>query len=1233
MNEIIGYGGGKGGGGGGGGTETPDSLHSISYAKILDLVSEGEIQGLANGLQSVYFDSTPLQNADSTLNFKNVTVDFRSGTQNQDFIVGFPDVESETLVNVELRSTSPYVKSFSNLQLTAVRIRMGVNALSKLDTSNGNIQGYSISYKIELSTDGGAYVDVLDAAFTGKTTTAYQRTHRINLPAATTGWSVRVTRLTANANSSTIADTTNIVSTTEVIDAKLRYPMSALVGVQIDASQFSNIPTRSYHMLGRIIQVPVNYDPVARTYTGVWDGTFKPAYSNNPAWVFYDLILNNRYGLGLRVNASQVDIYGLYQIGQYCDVQVSDGKGGSGTEPRFTCNVYLQQQADAYKVLQDLASIFRGMAYWAGGKILASADMPTDPRYTYTAANVIDGKFHSVGSPLKTRYNVALVTWNDPSDFYKQKVEAVQDQPGILRYGIQQTSITAFGCTSQAQAQRIGLWATITSRLETQTISFSVGMDGNVALPGQIIRVADPVKMGRRNAGRIRAVSTNGRTITVDKAPTVSVGDPFTVILPNATTATQNVLSISGNDITFASSFSANPIPQSIWTVDNTDLTAPTYKVLSVTEKDKLTFEITALRHEPGKFDFIDNGTRIDIPPETVVSPSVQPPPGAVTVSGYQTVDQGIQSTALVISWTPADKAVSYLPEWKKDDNNWISLPSTGQLEAEVQGIYAGTYSCRVRAVNPIGVKSIPTYSADTVLTGKTTPPPTVTSLTTTAIVFGITVNWGFPTTGASDTARTEIWYGPTSVLGSAIKYGDFAYPQNTTTLMGLQSGASFYFWARLVDRSGNVGAFYPSGAGVLGTSSTDATAILAYLAHQISQTQLAQDVLGPIQEVPNIVTRLTTATDALATTQITSAITADTAVATTRTDLQAQVDASNAAIVSEQTARATAVEAIATSVTTLQSTVAGNTAAISTEATTRATADSAISSNVSTVSAVANGASATASTAATAIATTNGQLAAMYTIKTSVTADGRTYVAGIGVGVDNSSGVLESQVLIHADRFAIINNDTGTTTLTTPFVVTGGQAFIQSAVIQDASITNAKIVNATIQTAKIQDAAITNAKIADASITTAKIQDAQITNAKITDAAITNAKIGTAEVGTLTVAGNAITVPGSAFLASGGASTNIYVTIASSGYPVFLSCSCLPTQFGDTNGVATVSLYDNTTSTLLNSVTVAANIPVAFNYSFSPSSARQYRLSCVLSGGGTIGVQSLSLFAIETKR
>lgn len=1098
MSELIGYGGKSGSGSGG--SESPDNLLSVSYASIMDLISEGEIQGLVNGLQSVYFNQTPLQNANGTYNFTGATVTFNPGTQSQAPLPGFPAVNDEVSVGTVLYSYAPWVQNLNNLQLNAVRVTLSVPSLSQTNTSNGNVSGYQIDYMIQVSTDGGAYVTMVNTSFNGKCTSEYDRTHTISLPTAHTGWNVMVTRLTANANSAYIADTVNIVSYTEVIYANLRYPMSAVAGIQIDAQQFgTSIPTRAYDVEGRIISVPSNYNPTTRIYSGVWNGTFMPAYTNNPAWVFYDLVLNNRYGLGTRVSASQIDKWALYQIGQYCDELVPDGLGGSGMEPRFTCNLYLQQVGDAYKVLQDLASIFQGMAYWAAGNIVAVADMPTDPTYTYTAANVIGGKFTCVGSPMKTRYNVAAVTWNDPSNFYRQSVETVQDQVGISRYGIQQTSITAFGCTSQGQAQRVGLWTILTSRLETQTVTFSVGLDGIMCAPGEIIRVADPVKMGRRNGGRIHGVS--GNTITVDKIPpTIAVGNPFTVILPTGVSETQLVQSFSGNSITVASPFSTQPVRQAVWTIDNSDLVAPTYKVLSITETDNFTFEITALEHNASKYAAIDDGAIVVIPPQSVIPPSVQPPVASVTASTYNTVNQGIQNTTLVISWQAAEYANSYIAEWQWDNNNWITLPSTGLLQAEVNGIYAGNYQCRVTAVNPLGYKSIPTYSSLTALTGYVGAPPVVTTLTTAPQVFGIQINWNFPAIGATDTSCTQLWYGVTDVLANATLLGSYPYPQSSFTMLGLESGATLYFWARLVDNSGNIGAFYPTGpTGVSGTSSTDSTAILTYLTNQITLTQLGQDVLAPIESIPSLLTNLDGTADALAATQMSSSIAADSAVAQATTNLQASVAGNNAAILSESTARAQA--------------------------------DSALAQNINTVSATVGNVSTVASQAATAVNNTNGQLAAMYTIKTAVTAGGVTYAAGIGVGVDNASGILESQVLVAADKFAIINESTSG--ITTPFAVVGGQTYINNAIIGNASITSAQIANATI----------TAANIANETVGTSQIANGAITSAQIASATIVNANIQNAAVGTLTVAGNAITSTAAAAGGSGTVSvgTNIY--------------------------------------------------------------------------------------------
>jgi predicted phage tail protein len=705
--------------------EAPDSLRSTSYARVLDLVSEGEILGLAAGLESVFLNGTPVQNADGTSNFQGVSVDY---------IPGFPSVENELGVGVELKSGTPWVHAISNTALSAIRIILGVPALSQSDTKNGDIKGYKIDYKIELATDNGAFATVLNSSFNGKTTTAYQRSARIDLPRASTGWTIRVTRLTANANTPAIADTMNVISYTDVIDAKLRYPMSAIVGVQVDAKQFQNVPTRAYDLMGRIVQVPSNYNAKTRYYAGNWDGTFKPSWTDNPAWIFRDLALNDRYGLGHRITAAQLDKWSLYAIARYCDGLVPNGKGGM--EPRFTCNVYIQAQKQAYAVLQDLASVFRGISYWGAGSIVTSADMPTDPVYVYTAANVIGGKFARVGSSKKTRYTTALVSWNDPADVYKAKVEYVEDAEGIARYGIQQVNLTAFGCTSQGQAQRVGRWALATSRLETEMISFDVGMDGAIALPGQIIRVADPARMGRRNGGRIKTAS--GRVVVLDKAPTINAGDKLTVILPTGKSETRSVVSIAGDAVTVDSDWSSLPMAQSVWSVDSTVLIAPTYKVRSVTEKDAVTFTISATQHEPGKFDFVELGTAITPRPETVLSVAVQQPPAAVTVAAYTVSLQDVQKLGFIASCEAVPGAVAYEGAFQIDNGNWFNLPRQPGPVFDQLDVLAGYFKVKIAAVNSIGITSLETMSAPTLVSKNANPKNAGIVLTPSASGFNV---------------------------------------------------------------------------------------------------------------------------------------------------------------------------------------------------------------------------------------------------------------------------------------------------------------------------------------------------------------------------------------------------------------------------------------------------------------------------------------------------------------
>ncbi len=627
----------KGGGGGGHTpTESPDSLLSESTAKILLAISEGEIAGGLDDTR-IFLDDTPIGNADGTKNFEGVTWEFRPGSEHQEYIQGIPSVDSETSVGLELKDDQPYVRSINNTQLSAVRIRLSVPQLFQ-QHDNGDTTGYRIEYAIDLSTDGAGYNEVLKSAFDGKTTSEYQRTHRIDLPKANTGWQIRVRRLTKNQNTARIVDKVTISAVTDVIDAKLRYPNTALLFITFNARQFNNrIPKISVRPKGGLlIKVPTNYDPINRAYSGVWDGTFKLAATNNPAWVFYDLVLNNRYGCGDRIQSSQVEKWDLYKIAQYCDELVPDGHGGDGKEPRFLCDVYIQSQESAYQVLRDIAAIFRGMTFWADNKVNVVADMPDSIFRTFTNANIVGGKPTYSGGSQQNRYTQALVSYTDTNNHSNDAIEAVADIKLQRRYGVRKTEISAIGCTRQTEANRRGRWALLTNAND-RVISFATGLEGAIPSPGHIIAVADSTLAGRDNGGRISRVE--GRKITLDRRANIKAGDRLIVNLPNGRSEGRTVSLVADNIITISTEYSQEPEKNAVWTVDADDLTLQLYRVVNITDNGDNTYTITGAIHNPSNYDHIDSGARIGERPITIVPPSVQAPPKNIRISSYSQVN------------------------------------------------------------------------------------------------------------------------------------------------------------------------------------------------------------------------------------------------------------------------------------------------------------------------------------------------------------------------------------------------------------------------------------------------------------------------------------------------------------------------------------------------------------------------------------------------------------------
>ncbi|TYT30812.1 host specificity protein J, partial [Pseudomonas aeruginosa] len=824
--------------------EAPDSLRSVATAKILLAVGEGEFAGVPSE-RDIYLDNTPLMDPSGNLNFPNVKWEWRAGAVDQDYIPGIPAVENETSVNVELRSDTPWVRSLSNTQLSAVRLRFAWPALQQQDT-NGNIGGYRIEYAVDLATDGGAYHEVLREAVDGKTTTRYERSRRIDLPAATNGWQVRVRRLTPNQNNNRIADTMLIAGYTEVIDAKLRYPNTALLYVEFSAEQFSNIPAVTVDCRGRKVQMPSNYDPETRAYLGIWDGTMKQAWTDNPVWHTYDIVTNDRFGVGKRIKAWMVDRWEMYWISQYCDQLVPDGKGGQ--EPRHTCNLNLQSRAGAWELLRDLTAIYRGMAYWAQGQLKIQADIPraTDIDFAYTRANVIDGRFSYGSASERTRYSRALVSYDNPANNYDTDVAVATDKRLQRRYGDNPVEVAAIGCTRESEAQRRGKWAILTNS-QDRTVTFRTGMDGAIPLPGWVIPVADALLAGREIGGRISAVA--GRVITLDRDTQAKAGDRLLLNLPSGKAEARTVQSVTGRAVTVTTAYSETPLPELVWTLDADDLAVPLYRVMKVSQPERGVFEITALQYEPGKFSAIDTGAKLESRPISVIPITTVAPPSSVTLTSHYQFDQGLAVSTMTIAWPPVEGAVAYDVEWKKDSGNWIRLPRAGTTSVDVTGIYAGGYLARVRAVSAFDITSVWKSSILTQLSGKTGAPPALAFLRTTSGPWKIGLEWGFPASGAADTAYTEIQQSvtPGGSEQNATALGLFAYPTDTHTLTSLAAGARLAFRGRLIDRTGNVG---PWSAWVDGISSTDASEYNELITKEYVESALGEQFFAEIDQM-----------------------------------------------------------------------------------------------------------------------------------------------------------------------------------------------------------------------------------------------------------------------------------------------------------------------------------------------------------------------------------------------
>ncbi len=718
MKLIHGAGGGKDSGSGGRvAKEDANTLQSKSYAQVLDLISEGEIEGLADGLRSIFLDDTPLIGSDGTSNFSGVNIDFRNGSQFQNYIKGFPSSEHEVLVNVEVKKDTPVVRTISSSSINAVTIKISTPQMTYQDPTNGDLKGSEVTFAIEVNSNGSGWVQKANDTFIGKCVSKYIKSYRVEL-SGSGPHQVRVRRITADATTSNIQNKIYWESFGEVVDVKLRYPNSAICAMSIDAENFKSVPARSFDVKLLKIKVPSNYDPDKRTYNGIWDGTFQVRWTDNPAWIFYDLVTNERYGLSIPEN--QIDKWSLYKISKYCDELVPDGFGG--IEPRFTCNAYFQTRVQAYTAIQDLASVFRSMAYWSGGLMTLSQDSPSDPVHLFNESNVVDGQFVYQGTSKKDRYTVALVTWNDPEDGYAQKIEYVENSELVAKYGVIQKEVVAFGCTSRGQAHRLGRWLIYTSQWETETVTFKTGIEASVLRPGQIIKVADSMRSGKRISGRVR--SSTLRQITVDQnLISSSFSQKILLMMPDGQIVERFVESVNSNIVRLNSDLPFLPHQNSIWMLTSAEVEPQTFRIIGVKEDGNI-YQVSALTHDPSKFDFVEKNISLEDRKITTLSPIPSDPTGLKVIETLYEVNGEVRVKA-TFSWDAQDNVYSYKSQYRSTNGNIVTISNDRSNSVEILNIAPGNYDFFVQATSSLG-KSSGVSSIQHEILGKAYPPGNV---------------------------------------------------------------------------------------------------------------------------------------------------------------------------------------------------------------------------------------------------------------------------------------------------------------------------------------------------------------------------------------------------------------------------------------------------------------------------------------------------------------------------
>lgn len=829
--------------------EADDTVNSRAMASILDLLGEGVIGGLVDGAKSIFIDDLPILNEDGSPNFSGITWDFRDGSQDQTPMAGFDFVETPKSVNIQLKRTHDVTIAIDNDEADRVRVILKFPSLRSVDKKTGDTNGTTVKYKFQIANGDNAFKDAIaegestsEVTLTAKKTGVYYRSYELKLPKPGRAYKIRVIRITEDSNTQYIFNDTWVDSIGEIVDTPMNYPNSALVGLKVNSEQFgSSMPSRSYLVRGLKIRVPSNYNENTNTYIGVWDGTFKLLSSSNPAWILFDVLTNARYGLGQFVSESMIDLGQIYQIGRYCDEEVDNGFGGK--EKRFAINTQITSRQDAYRLIQDIAGAFRGMVFWAGGMVNVMQDSPSDPVMMFTNANVKDGMFSYKGSARKDRPSVALVTYNNKEDGYKQNIEYVEDQEAMRRYGERKTEVLAFGCTSRGQAHRVGLWLLYTARMESDVISFTAGLDASFLMPGETVLIQNKYRAGKRNSGRIVAFTKN--SITLDAPVTLNKAGSYIRILNQEGEIVERDILETGEDITkvtFSKALNSGdmPVMNGVWTITEPDLEPMRVRVINVAQGDAQgTFDVTVVQNNASKYEAIDNGATLIPENNTVLDPTYSKPTNLQVTEGTYISSPGNLSIKLVATWE--GKSAEYWISWRRSDENNVSNWQSARVTEEQFEILNiaenGQYDIQLYAVSFSGKKT-DIISTVYQVKGTMTPPGSPTSLTAVGDYRNVILNWVNP--DSIDLDHINVYASQTNDLETAKLIAEAA--STTFTHAGLGDSETWYYWVRAANKRGMLS---PPNSN-LGTEATTRD-VLSFLTGKITSSELGQELLEEI--------------------------------------------------------------------------------------------------------------------------------------------------------------------------------------------------------------------------------------------------------------------------------------------------------------------------------------------------------------------------------------------------